>query len=323
MSTKKVACPAPANKRTFVAIVTDDGVFLGQDMQRWSGNQFPSNYRFDGEFPTPTFKSGWVKVPKLPTKVELHKMATERQIGYILMDKFMPLVSEAIPATLPMDAFDYDDDTERLVSKDGYIPDMYRSNYESVPEEFIDITDTVEIVEVYKHKGKFEIRPSKFKLQYNLLDELNTPEILLPTKPCSLSPLETYRIIREHVKTNINPKVAFVSSDYDFCFTVKKKIGVIDPIKMTTLGEMGKKKPKYFYRSHREETVFQMAPKEYQNYTVIKWGFQGKNQEDLETKMQAWLDGLMEVINEPITECECCKGRGVMFSQALVNGEVE
>ncbi|MFK5882928.1 MAG: hypothetical protein QM489_01155 [Candidatus Izemoplasma sp.] len=44
--------------------------------------------------------------------------------------------------------------------------------------------------------------------------------------PCEISSQDLYNIIRERVKQNINYENAAITSDYDFCFTVKRKLQV-------------------------------------------------------------------------------------------------
>jgi len=59
-------------------------------------------------------------------------------------------------------------------------------------------------------------------VSYDLLDELQLPDILLPLRPSGLTSLQTYKIIRKHVQDNINPKAAIITSDYNFCLQFKE-----------------------------------------------------------------------------------------------------
>jgi hypothetical protein len=58
------------------------------------------------------------------------------------------------------------------------------------------------------------------------LERMLTPEFALHERPCSITSKQTYDIVRYYVKENIDPKQAEVTSDYDFCFTVKKKVAI-------------------------------------------------------------------------------------------------
>ena len=52
-----------------------------------------------------------------------------------------------------------------------------------------------------------------------------TPEFCIHERPCKLtSKKQMYSIVRNWIKTNINPKCAEITNDYDFCFTVKRKL---------------------------------------------------------------------------------------------------
>lgn len=115
------------------------------------------------------------------------------------------------------------------------------------------------------------------------------------------------------MKANINGKYATITSDYDFCFTVKKVI-YHTPEKYTV--NISKRKPKYEtrYRRNREIVIFESAPKPYNNYTVQK-SISGENHKDLEMKVDKYLKDLIEEINKPLIECECCKGMGVILDK--------
>lgn len=56
--------------------------------------------------------------------------------------------------------------------------------------------------------------------------------------------------------------------------------------------------------------VYEIAPKEYQSYPVIE-PFNGNGEDDLKQNIQTYLNEIMIKINEPLIECEHCKGLGV------------
>lgn len=156
-------------------------------------------------------------------------------------------------------------------------------------------------------------------VKYDIIDEIVTPSVLIHTKPVKLSHQESFDIIRAYIKDNINPKVAEITSDYNFCLTVKKKIIKPKPVAYTvdvnnSLFSSRKKKPKFEtrYQTHTSVTVFEVAPKAYQNYTVVT-PFEAESENDLKEYIDAYLEELITVINTPLTECECCKGAGVII----------
>lgn len=207
----------------------------------------------------------------------------------------------------------------------------YRFLYTSVSDKQPDILKDVEFkyetimevneVEEYKefaynvqktqwtHGGLRKLKENE--VQHQLIDEIIFPDILLPARPCFLTPKQSFDIIREYVKQHINYKIAFITSDFNFCFTVKK---VILPIKLkTTITNTINPKPK-------EIECFNMAPKKYQNYKVIT-GFRGKNQKDLKKNIDNYCKKLITFINKPLTVCPNCKGYGVI-PKNLPNEEV-
>jgi len=156
----------------------------------------------------------------------------------------------------------------------------------------------------------FEIVRSDYTLQSSILDQITTHPILLSTKPCKLSRQDSYNIVRKYIKSNIDPKWASITSDYDFCFAVSKTIQH-EPEKYSV--NVGKRKPKYETRYTRSRTaqVYKVAPSPREGYPVIEQ-FEGKNEEDLRNNIQKFLDELIEIINKPLVECEHCKGYGVI-----------
>lgn len=135
-------------------------------------------------------------------------------------------------------------------------------------------------------------------------------------RPCELTSKQTYRIIRHHVKENINHNYGVITSDYDFCFTVMKRI----PIKPYVISSEIKRDNGKSYRpprfKHHEKKyntweLFEMTNSEdrYKGYTVIP-GFKGDSLADLYDNIKTFLDDLMNHINAPIIECEHCNGYG-------------
>ncbi|MFF2834279.1 hypothetical protein ACFVSK_21145, partial [Cellulosimicrobium cellulans] len=128
-----------------------------------------------------------------------------------------------------------------------------------------------------------------------------------------LSRADSYRNVRNYVKTHIDTRWAKITSDYDFCFTVSKEISH-EPEEFRV--NIGKRKPKYETRYTRSRTtkVYEVAPSSYNSYPVIQ-PFEGKNEEDLKQNIQKYLDELMEAINKPLVECVHCKGYGVILDE--------
>jgi len=56
----------------------------------------------------------------------------------------------------------------------------------------------------------------------NLIDKIVIPPVLIHLEPCNLTSHDTYNIIRQHVKQNIDLTVAIITSDYNFCFQSRR-----------------------------------------------------------------------------------------------------
>lgn len=152
--------------------------------------------------------------------------------------------------------------------------------------------------------------------EFSDLEKMLTPPIALHNRPCNLTSAQTYSIIRAYVKENIDIRYASITSDFDFCFTVKKKVH-IKPYTLARelLKANGKPymKPRFSKKEvlHKEVEVFEMTHDKanHRGYTVVK-GFNGDSLEDLITQVRFYLDNLIEVINEPLHECTACNGFG-------------
>lgn len=186
--------------------------------------------------------------------------------------------------------------------------------------------DPIPFYSVYKTQWKHEgerILVLDQIASYDELSEMLTSDLLIHNRPCSLSSEQTYKIVRKHILDNIKSKYATVTSDYDFCFTVKKKIS-IKPIHTKT--EITKKngrsyaKPRFtnHSKSHKELEIFEMTHngRKYKGYTVIK-GFKGESLSDLAENIRLYLEELIEYINKPLHECQECGGFGSIFDEYL------
>ncbi len=156
-------------------------------------------------------------------------------------------------------------------------------------------------------------------INYTELEKALTPEALLHERPCFLTSEQTYKIVRAYIEDNINGAISRITSDYDFCFTVKKKVAIKPWIKqreiMTARGRSYR--PPKFVTSKvesREIEIFEMthANAKYAKYTVIE-GFRGDNYRSLAENIKTYLDELMEFINQPVVECQTCQGCGHIF----------
>ena len=309
------------------AIKTDNGYYITEETESYNRSNI-YNYLFDGEKLKSTYLKEWYLIGFVPEKIERIVSQPDINHRYELIDK--NLVG-TFPEVLMREEFCYwgkgNSDYKHWVIKDEWrdkqslykeMSDKQDNKPESIKFKFNVILEVDNIKEYaglsylvpktnWAKDGKINITDKN--IEHQIIDKIIFPEPVLTSKPSKLSSIDTYKIIREHVKKYINGEFAEITSDYDFCFTVKKRIPVteIDNSKITT------HKIKIKNISKRLIQIFEMtySPNNYKSYTPIK-GFVGKSHEDLKKNIDSYLEHLMEAINAPLIECSHCRGTGVI-----------
>lgn len=314
-----------------IAIKTNDGYLISDNIENNSYfNSTLNTLKFEEEL-QPTFKPNWFKIKNKP--VNIYKILPKKAINkrFELNDKSLSPKFKDI--YLYDDVYDYEfHDFESFFSEIKGLYD-YKEDYEDESYELIDF-EFEEIIEIdvfnepshfsYKAAGQWDHQKypdvTDKNIQYDFIGEILTPNILKHNLPCKLSQKDTYDIIRKYIKENINPKVAEITNDYDFCFTVKKKIilakeHVYQVDVNDSFFKKRKRKPKYETRYQKERLVkvFEMCHAKYQDYTPIT-PFEGDNQDDLKDNIDNYLNHLINIINEPLKECSHCNGCGVIIN---------
>jgi len=141
------------------------------------------------------------------------------------------------------------------------------------------------------------------------IDKIIYPSIMHPGCTAIMSSERLYDIIRFHVKQNIDYRYADVTSDYRFCFTVKKR--VIGVGEYDTVKRADNKRDPALKKCDLVE-VFEMTHnrEKHKGYTAIP-EMSAKNNKALKRKVDKYLKELMEHINTPVIVCKCCNGTGV------------
>lgn len=259
---------------------------------------------FDGKAATATKLKDWGRIDAVPTAIDRVIPATSINYRYELKEGCP--VTEQTPVVL----------TSSEVEDRG-VRGLYDLKSDPVPER----TEPLEFqLAVLDEDSDFEPVEPPFPVQNSLLDMLRIHPVLLPMKAVRATEEESYKLIRQHVIENINPKVAAITSNYDFCFTVKKLIPlaevetyVVDVANSIFQKRARKPKMETRYRKHRDRIVYEVAPKPYQKYPVVRC-FTGTDLADLQHNVKVFLDDLMTMINEPFKDCPHCKGMGVVLS---------
>ena len=299
-------------------------------------NSHPTKFKINGKESLKTFSREWYFIEGESDIVLFEGLVLERQINRRAILKNPSFESETIPAIITSDMVDnawYDWTTESAYSS---VSGLYELTWDIEPEHFeeypieheklidINVIDAHSYNDMkvviyrdgrYTSEGTFERKLSDL-VSFSELERMLTPEFALPIRPCSISSKTTYDIIRKYVKDNIDPKVSAVTSDFDFCFSVKKKIS-IKPYEhkweITKPNGKSYAKPRFNSRTitFKEVSLFDMghSAHPYGKYEAIN-GFRGDSINDLVENVKLFLDELMFFINTPVTECDCCHGTG-------------
>lgn len=318
------------------AIKTDVGYYIeGVGQHNYQGTIL-KNFFFDGKKPETTYHPNWIKIPSIPSKIEKEVSQPNINHRYELIDKTLESVKFPLVFTRERVA-EYDDKECYWKWKEqfAHLKSLYAEISDPQPNILVDVPFEFNIImemdKIKEYAGfSYPIQRSRWEsdgfipltdkeVQHQLLDTILFPDIILPAKESHLTSAQTYKIIRKHIQDNINPKYAHITSDYDFCTTVKKKIPLAQKIPYKKdISRYGARKPKYItdYRETREITIFEMTYDEanYKGYTPIE-GFKGRNIEELKENIENFLSDLMNKINEPVVDCKCCNGLGVTLAE--------
>ncbi len=301
-----------------VCIVRESGeVYLSPQYDlHWRYYSDLGAYYIDGAKPEKTFEATWYKVSKVPEKVEIMRKADRVLLHYRLKPKFV-----ATPQ-LP-EIRNYEDELDE--DEEDLLDTCYEPVYTEQEEKLVDVPFKIAaLFESNDWKPHDSGDLSEFDLDHGLIDKITVHPAMLRTKPCVLAGKDLYAIIRKHVKENIDPKCARVTSDYDFIFTVSKHLELQTPYKHRYDSNMSlskRAKPIWKERliTNVDAPMLSICPKAYQNADVVK-AMHGESAEDLERKIQDYLECIMEAINEPVKMCTHCSGRGVEITERIKGG---
>lgn len=277
---------------------------------------------FDGNAAKPTFCQNWYEIPSYPEIIE-EKIENERiNVRYEIKNE------DNITATLPKTIL-YD-------NKDNYdcdaIETLYEFRYDIAPARLEKINFEIRVlceVENFEYAPMFDYdavhkvnysytkyKISNVDISHSMVDKIFLPPVLLSNSPCKLSSTQVYNIIRQHIKDHIDTKVAKITSDYDFCFSVDKVIPLIEPKTIAYNDLFAKKKKdreklKFVTHSYKNVKIFEMTHEgdKYKGYTVIN-GIVAENEFELKEKLDNMLESLINLINKPLELCKECNGTG-------------
>lgn len=327
----------------FNSLLTNKGIILKPTTSLypyWSSNGGGNGLRFNnGVEISHTFKGEWHLLEGVKEVTKIQGLQTAKTVfsHYELIDP--SLSNDKIPLILTKKDVDFEvdeDDGDDIWNNYSHLRSLYRSVHNKLKQEWINLEFEINHLgdvegDIEKPiQAKFKIHKSGWSdndsikdvsdvVTYGTLDHIFTPEFALHLKPCNISAENSYNIIRSFVKDNIDKQYAQITSDYDFCLTVKKKIS-IKPIHHRTEVKKqsgGSYRPPRFKETvttFKDVEVYNVAPKAYNSYNVIK-PFYGDNLEDLVNNIRRYLSELMEYLNTPYEQCPTCSGHGVLIGE--------
>lgn len=290
------------------------------------------NLLFDGVYPAASYKKNWLFIPKFPTKIQKEVGGGKTNYRWELKDKSLSdKFKEVIPDEYSGEDYDFYFDDENMFKFDSlydYKSDEIPKALEDVEIEWENILKISDFKEPPKINFKGISRIGWSDTVYTIdneqvkhfeFDEMIIPEILIHNRSCFFTSKQVYDITRQWVKDHINNNVVQVTTDNDLCFEVKKKIPLYEEKVIhyqNLFGRTKKERNKWYTttKKYRDDCcVFEMTSKEkhYQGYTPIAEMY-ANSEEELQDKMQDWLDYLIGQINKPLIECPHCKGKGVI-----------
>lgn len=319
--------------KKIMVVKTDKGCFIS-DCFATSGYDFNyhrgiiQDWLFNGKTPTATYYPNWYYIEEYPTLIQINRSGEAINKRYELKDQ--SLASDKMPEIIP-----YEDE-----EKYNYdvIENLYSFKYDREPDYLEEVSCDIQVVceiENYNfppqieytgiHRFNYSEDPYTIKntdVQHQMLDKMIFPAVLLHERPCKLTSKQMYDITRQYILEHIDNSVAKVTSNYDFCFTVRKIIPLIEPetIHYQNIFARTKRERNKIHTSikkYEEKDIFEMThdQEKYKNYSVIP-EMCANSETELKEKVDTWLTGLIEIINKPLCQCPNCKGTGYV-------GEIE
>ena len=315
------------NTLTIMCIKTNKGCFIS-DCFATSGYNYDyhqtklKDLLFDGKKVEETYHPRWYYIEQYPTSIQKEMVGKVVNERYELKDE--SLASDKMPRIIPReDEDEYNEDV---------IESLYSYEYDREPNYLADIPCDIQVVcdiDNYNfpprinydaiHKESFsdcKYTITNADVQHQMLDKIIFPAVLLHEKPCKFTSKQMYDITRQYILEHIDNSVAKITSNYDFCFTVKKLIPLIEPetIHYQNIFASTKRERNKIHttvKKFEEKEIFEMthAGERHGSYSVIP-EMCANSEAELKEKVDTWLEGLIEIINKPLCQCPQCKGTG-------------
>lgn len=256
------------------------------------------------------------------------------------------LASDKIPLAIPASdvVSEYDEDLERTTWQGQYsgLESLYAPHFVDSGESLKEVEYTVVEKGVWTIEELFTDKPvvrwqSSFDnkvgdvplnsvVHFDDFAALMMPDFILSNTPCILPAKNLYKIIRAYVQENLDRSRSVITSDYDFCFTVQRKVGIKPIVTRTET----KTKKGYSYQTPRFTTktttvkqvdLFEMTGSNHAGYTQLS-PLKAGSLKEMADIIQNYLKQLIEELNAEVAECECCKGAGIIYKKIGIPKQV-
>ncbi len=304
-----------------LCVKTDKGCFIANASTSYNRKPLKP-LLFNGKSPSASYHPDWYYLEEYPTTIQQTRTGGIIDRRYEIIDE--SLISEKLPAVIPYE--------EESGYADNIIKNLYTYKYTVEPDYLEEVEYNIQIVcEIADYdfppimeyeaitRNSFSDRQYTIKnidVQHQLLDKMLFPPMLLHERPCKFTSKQMYDITRQYILTHIDNSVAEITSNYDFCFEVKKLIPLIEPETITYQNIFARTKRERnkihtTVKKYEKKTIFQMTHNQenYRGYTAIP-ELCANNETELKEKVDTWLEGLIEVINKPLCQCPHCQGTG-------------
>lgn len=331
------------NTLTILCVKTNKGCFIS-DCTATSGYDYDyhrtqlTGMLFDGKKPNDTYCKNWYYIEQYPTTIQKEMRGEIINRRYELADE--TLASDKLPKVIPYE--------EEANYNANIIDSLYKYEYDQAPDYLADVPCDIQVIceiDNYNLPPKMEYNAihkegwnerqytvKNINVKHQMLDKMIFPAILLHERPCKFTSKQMYDITRQYILDHIDNSVAKVTSNYDFCFTVKKLIPLIEPETITYQNIFARTKHERnkihtTVKKFNEKEIFEMTHDQsrYDSYSVIP-EMCANSETELKEKVDVWLEGLIEIINKPLCQCPHCQGTGYIdeikkegFSYAVQN----
>lgn len=282
----------------YIIIKTKKEIFISDNVQGkdYFNSEIPS-LLFDDMKLVATYKKDWYKIGNIPKSVKKKSSDTYINSRYELKEGYP--ISELTPKVL------------QYIDEDDDIRGLYTNKTDKIEGDWIEIDFEVDLL---SEEDSFYVEKPKYQFTSSIMSQIIDHPALREERPSFISGKEFYKIIRSYIKTHLDGKYAKITSDYDFCLAVEKVIELTTPQSYKVdLGTKRRPKLETRFNKNKQVVIFKSSPEGYNDYPTQN-SISGKNYKDLEEKVNIYLTELITKINEPLKECTCCNGTGIIIN---------